>query len=181
MLKCKINILVVLIATICKVMHIVRFRFLPIILSDADVPSPHSDEVYSILNLHLHLEDLVLGAFLLSLCWLTDRESEGFLLRGKAIILIWAAFVRNEIDLIATNVGLILVAKFVLILNPNEHNKKPLVKDGMIVEIHCFYNLILLMFVFCHNLDLVLLFQTGFTELFHNLYQSHLHIVIHDC
>lgn len=180
MFEPKINILALLIATsICKAMHAAYFRCFSVIFFDADVSPTHSDEVYSILHLHLHLEDFMFSTLLLLLSGLADMENEGLLLGSEAIVLIGATLVGDEVDMIAAYVRFVLVAQFVLILNPNQHNQKPLVQNGMKVEVHPFYYLILFVLVFSHNLNLVLLLQTDFTELPHDLYQNHLHVVIH--
>lgn len=155
-----------------EVLVILSFCFLlDVILLEAQVPATHGNEVDAVFYLHLHAEYLVADELLLIvLVPAAEPEGECFFFILESIVFVSAKLLIDELDLISANIALVLIPRFVLILDSDEYYKKPLIDNGVEVEIDIFYHLILFMLVFSAYLELVLLFQADFIVLSQQLH-----------
>ena len=129
-----------------------------VVLLEAEVLATNRYQMDSILELHFHAEYLMADELLLVVSVLAaELKGESFLLVFKSIVLIGTQFLIDELDLVPSNVALVLVAGFVLVLDPDEDDEEPFIDDGVEVEIDILNDLVLFMLVLSDYLELVLL------------------------
>lgn len=92
-----------------------------IVFANAEIFSSDSDEMYSVLHLHFHLEHFIFNELSFVFTLIADVKSKGLLLMMEEVILICSSLVINEVDLVASDVGLILISKLILILYSDEY------------------------------------------------------------
>lgn len=92
-----------------------------VVFANAKIFSSDSDEMYSVLHLHFHLEHFIFNELSFVFTLIADVKSKGLLLMMEAVILICSSLVINEVDLVASDVGLILISKLILILYSDEY------------------------------------------------------------
>ena len=132
-----------------------------------------------VFGLHLHFEYLVFGGLIFPAIFVSQLEGEGLSFGVEAVVLVPSAFVAHQVDLVASNVRLILISGLILVLNSDEDNQKPLINDRVIVEIDCFNDLVLLVFRLSLNLYFVLFLQHHLAELPDHLHQDHFHVEVY--
>ena len=79
--------------------------------------------------LHLCFEDLALGELVLLVDGVVEVEAEGLFLAVEFVIPVASSFIQDQVDLVASDVGLVLISQLVFVLNSDQHYQKPLIND----------------------------------------------------
>jgi hypothetical protein len=164
-----------------EVLIFFSFAFLlNIVLLEAEVLSTNRYEMDAVLELHLHAEYLMPDELLLVVSVLAAQlQGKCFFLVLETIVLISPQLLVYQLDLVASDIALVLVAGLVLVFDSDQHDEEPFINDRVEVEIDIFDHLVLLMLVLCGYLKLVLLFEADLVVFPQELNQHQLHVEVH--
>lgn len=94
-----------------------------VILFKAEVFAIDWNKMNAVLDLHFHVEDLVLYYLLLIITiFVGNLEGEALFFIFKSIVFIDSCLLINQLNLISSNIGLILISGLVFVFYPDEDN-----------------------------------------------------------
>ena len=121
---------------------------LDVVFLVADVLAVDWDEVNAVLDLHLHVEDLMLDHLLVVVAvFVADKQGKWLFFALETVVLVDSCLLLDQLDLVPSDVWFVLVSQLVLELDSDKHDQEPLVDNRVIIEIDRFDYFVLLVLI----------------------------------